>query len=83
LNNALHLTAIPLRAIAAGEFFVRLKMAFSVAKRGAWEQGVIEKTKAELGIGAKARRIRRHGGAYELREPRLLMAGILTLKTAV
>ena len=32
-------------------------------------KGFIEKTKAELGIGAKARRIRRRCEAYELREP--------------
>ena len=36
---------------------------------GVGSKGFIEKTKAELGIGAKARRIRRRCEAYELREP--------------
>jgi len=50
---------------------------------GLGSKGFIEKTKAELGIGAKARRIRRHGGAYGLREPLFLMPRILTFKASV
>ena len=60
-----------------------LKWPFQWQRGGLGSKGFIEKTKAELGIGAKPRRIRRHGGAYGFQEPRLLTAMILALKTAV
>jgi len=51
---------------------------------GVGSKGFIEKTKVELGIRARGRRIRRRCEAYELREPPVFpMPRILMLKTAV
>ena len=40
----------------------------------------VEKTKAELGILAKGKRVRGHGEAYELREPQAPYGGNLNAK---